>query len=866
VEDANGSATEPMLVICLVQSKKQKTQNIAEGGGPIQNTNGLEPMQLEATAAGAPGTAAAAAPTGDTMEAGNRESCDDQTLCAQMREAREQLPGQPLSAAVVALVRGYIAVDPPPFDFERSLTPALACELVELLIASEAARTGLEPPLCRAGAALLGRCPEEGMGVVVSQLLGAVVQLMQSISKSRTGWPSVVLPTFQLLNQPTAELVPQNQLWRVFENLPEGQVEKVARSLAKGTPDATVHLISHSFLWEPCSLVSKWTFELCRAVLCHGDASTLIRGLSHEQFAGPKQLAQGLAGWLRTDQRQIAAHAYMLLRFTLLGFQHSPALLEALAPALEAAVKAVATSTHCRHLHAPLQRLVESATYQHFRLSAGCGRVQGATPAVERLAASVQAMAARRPPYTLGAELLQTGWVHTRVSKPPGAVPAAPVFLRKEPKIFVGLSNLGNTCFLNAFLQALHATTVFREWLLCTDLQSCPAEHSGLLLALQKLHGSLVLSEALAISPVKLISALPAWDCIDTWRSRRQQQDAGEFGQLLLDSIDSALKALDRATSATAAAAAAVSGQPKVQFGKVVPSIFGGRLSNTVRCSQCQAASTSYEDADVLSLQLDIPAGGDGHAGASTPQPAASVASLPQMLQRYFASEPLDGGDGTPIYRCDSLRCAGALTLAAKRCGVVVPPAHLLLTLKRFRYDGTAAKICRRVALPLWLWLPLAVSAGTEAGPAGDPPEQQRHAEGEPEPEGASLLESGTAEPEPALEHRERYRLYAVVIHAGSSANSGHYYTYGRHLPHARPSSDAAGSAPALLQLHLRLWELAAQLDVPPAGGEASEQHAAAVALAVAAVTPARAEVDELLRRKDLPTTGPGRAGTLQRP
>eukprot|EP01050_Picozoa_sp_SAG11_P052981 SAG11_NODE_30999_length_295_cov_2.102041_1_plen_40_part_10 len=38
---------------------------------------------------------------------------------------------------------------------------------------------------------------------------------------------------------------------------------------------------------------------------------------------------------------------------------------------------------------------------------------------------------------------------------------------------------------------------------------------------------------------------------------------------------------------------------------RLVPSLFGGRLANMVRCGACGALSTSHEDADVLSLNLD---------------------------------------------------------------------------------------------------------------------------------------------------------------------------------------------------------------------------------------------------------------------
>eukprot|EP01050_Picozoa_sp_SAG11_P035536 SAG11_NODE_13077_length_671_cov_1.169580_1_plen_143_part_10 len=121
-----------------------------------------------------------------------------------------------------------------------------------------------------------------------------------------------------------------------------------------------------------------------------------------------------------------------------------------------------------------------------------------------------------------------------------------------------------------------------------------------------------------------------------------------------------------------------------------------------------------------------------------------------------------------------------------------------MLTLKRFTWkaDGTAAKIRRRVAVPLWLWLPVSRVAG-----AGD------------------TAVMGAAEA--AQRSTVRYELYAVVVHSGGSANSGHYYTYARHL---RPTSSslcngiAVAALKAMCELHHRLW-LVAELDVD-LGGE----------------------------------------------
>lgn len=74
-------------------------------------------------------------------------------------------------------------------------------------------------------------------------------------------------------------------------------------------------------------------------------------------------------------------------------------------------------------------------------------------------------------------------------------------------------------------------------------------------------------------------------------------------------------------------------------------------------------------------------------------------------------------------------------------------PHHLLVVARRFEYDwatDTARKRCERLDFPLLLPLPTALDGQRGAGVC-------------------------------------RYGLYAVVVHTGSTANSGHYYAFARH-------------------------------------------------------------------------------------
>ena len=121
-----------------------------------------------------------------------------------------------------------------------------------------------------------------------------------------------------------------------------------------------------------------------------------------------------------------------------------------------------------------------------------------------------------------------------------------------------------------------------------------------------------------------------------------------------------------------------------------------------------------------------------------------------------MAPEQLVGADR---YRCDACK---ALVDADRSLRVLSPPAHLILSLKRFSYDlrtQTRRKLCTAVRV--------------------SPSVQLRCEEGQ---EGA---ENGVA----------TYDLYCTVVHRGASAGQGHYYCVGRHSNHSQAAAGSSGSA-----------------------------------------------------------------------
>ena len=143
------------------------------------------------------------------------------------------------------------------------------------------------------------------------------------------------------------------------------------------------------------------------------------------------------------------------------------------------------------------------------------------------------------------------------------------------------------------------------------------------------------------------------------------------------------------------------------------------------------------------------PAGWEGPQADSGPsaQPEMEV-TVSDLLQQYLAPERLCGDNK---YHC--IKCAG-LRDADRQLRLLTPPLHLVVSLVRFVYDrltSTRRKIMAPVGLTQWLVVPL----------AGCQPAQ--------------------------------YRLYAVIVHAGHSLDTGHYFTFCRESD-GGDSHDEAGS------------------------------------------------------------------------
>lgn len=160
---------------------------------------------------------------------------------------------------------------------------------------------------------------------------------------------------------------------------------------------------------------------------------------------------------------------------------------------------------------------------------------------------------------------------------------------------------------------------------------------------------------------------------------------------------------------------------------------FGGVISITYKCLECQTESKQFDEFRDLHLSFPDPESNAPH-------------SVQALLDFYCTAERLDADNK---YYCDQCK---RLCVGERYINIVSAPYSLILTLKHFKYDqkyNMRAKLMHKV----------------------------RHEEVI-----SVQVCTGPNRQDVLTLH---YRLYAAVVHSGVSMETGHYFTYG---------TDATGS------------------------------------------------------------------------
>ncbi|XP_064477292.1 ubiquitin carboxyl-terminal hydrolase 24-like isoform X2 [Ornithodoros turicata] len=286
-----------------------------------------------------------------------------------------------------------------------------------------------------------------------------------------------------------------------------------------------------------------------------------------------------------------------------------------------------------------------------------------------------------------------------------------PLIAGRAPSGYVGLKNAGATCYMNSVLQQLFMQPGLQEALLSID--SDKVEEESLLYQLQTVFGHLLESQLAYHVPEAF------WRCFRLWGEPvnvREQQDASEFFNHLLDQVDEYLQ--------------------KIGWDPLFKPFYEGLFSDQKICQGCPH---KYEQEETF-LALNLP---------------VKSQSLKESLDQFVKGELLEGDNA---YLCE--KCGEKRNTVKRTCIKKLPPV-LVIQLKRFGFDweaNRAVKFDYHFKFPWSLDMSPYTYQGVvekeQRGSAGDMPDEVFR--------------------RPAPAH---YDLSGVVVHSGQ-ASAGHYYSF----------------------------------------------------------------------------------------
>ncbi|KAF9429781.1 ubiquitin-specific protease doa4 [Entomortierella beljakovae] len=307
-----------------------------------------------------------------------------------------------------------------------------------------------------------------------------------------------------------------------------------------------------------------------------------------------------------------------------------------------------------------------------------------------------------------------------------------------------GLTNLGNTCFMNSVIQCLIATPPLSRFFLDgsfkrhINMKNPLGTQGKLASAFSDLIRSMWSGQSLVISPTSFRNAIGGFA---PQFKGTEQHDSQEFLSFLLDGLHEDLKMLPRLPppgddEGSEADEARMEALPEYEASEIawqrylrrdhsiIVDLFQGQFKNRLCCTKCGKTSTTYNSFMYLALPIRAKVSG------KNPQ------TLTSCLNAFVEPETMDGDNAWNCPNCKKAR------KATKQLTISRVPDVLLIQLKRFSSDGPFKnKIKAMVQYPsqdldLTQYLP---------------------------------RRPGGAPPEPAI-----YDLYAVSNHSGE-VSSGHY-------------------------------------------------------------------------------------------